>query len=77
MKGLDPNYTWRYNGAFTILRYLRDHPNNYIVPIVEIFNSPEKSYIFMQPMDPVDLLKRIKKSGPFDETTALAICKGN
>ena len=75
MKGLDPKYSWRYNGAFTILRYLKDHPHVNIVPIVEIFNSPEKSYVFMQPMDKLDLLKRIKKSGPFNEATALGICK--
>ena len=76
LKSLDPQYRFRFMGSYNTLRFLIEHPHPNLVPIVEVFESPEKVYVFMDRMVPGDLLARIKREGPFPEAVALKWCRG-
>ncbi|KAI1294780.1 Testis-specific serine/threonine-protein kinase 4 [Halotydeus destructor] len=69
LKG-DAKYCARYAKTFPALRYLVGQPHDHIVAIFEIFVTPEKAYVFMDMMDKVDMLQKIKKEGPFGEEQA-------
>lgn len=71
---LPSQYRFRLQAGFNILRYLKDHPHPNIMPIIEIFESPEKSYVFMEAFE-TDLFKRIKRDGAFKERDGLRIGK--
>lgn len=53
-------YIKRYEATFPLLRYLQTHPHPNIVPIYEIFISPDKAYVFMDIMEKDDLRMKIK-----------------
>jgi serine/threonine protein kinase len=71
---LPTQYRFRLQSGFNILRYLKEHAHANIVPIEEIYESPEKSYVFMDVFE-TDLFQRIKREAPFKEKEGLRIAK--
>lgn len=90
IKGLEKGYRIRYAAGFNILRYLKMRQDDVsstvpnvdapvkvnIVPIIELFQTPEKSYLFMERMAPHDLLYRIKHEAPFSPDVSLKWIRG-
>lgn len=72
LKSLPQEYRFRLTAGFNTLRYLKEHPHPNIVSLVEIFESPEKTYIFMEYYE-IDLFQRIRKEAPFKEKDGIGI----
>lgn len=71
---LPAQYRFRLQAGFNTLRFLKEHPHMNIVTIIDIFESPDKSYVFMEFFE-TDLFKRIKKEAPFKQSVGLGIGK--
>ena len=74
LASLPSQYRFRLQSGFNILRFLQQHPHPNLVSIIEVFESPDKSYVFMDPYE-TDLFKRLKQEGGMREEQAVTLAQ--
>ena len=74
LKSLPRDIREKFLNSLKIRGFLKDHRHSGILPIYAIYQTPEKLYTFCHIMK-IDLLKKIKKDGPFPDDYAFKIGK--